>query len=788
MSLGTFSGGGLGFGVAFSLMDNFTGVANKIERSMKNLSVSSDEVADHVEGVTNRMKSGFAVLGASAAILAPFVANLDMASDFAESVQKNAVVFGKSVDIVNKFTNETAQAYGLSKNAALEAMGTYGNLFTSLGMGQKQAAEYSVSMTKLAADMASFNNTSIKDALDALRSGMLGESEPLQKFGVAITADLLKKKALAMGLAKTAKDELTPLMKMQATYAMVVEMTKNAQGDFMRNGDSYANTVRKMQASFDNLKTSLGQVLIEVITSLAGKIGFLMDAFKALADNPVGKFIMKTLLVVAALTAVVGTLILITNVLRYVLIQSAGAFAVSTQAKIIETIATKGLTAGMRSLAAAAWAALAPFLPFLLPVLALAAAFYAIYRVIQKATAAFESMPDTRKIDNLHWSAKAAVGSLMNLNNQGEGLIGWFRKLGGYVAVIKEVWNSWDGLTKTFMLSETLEDRLKQLGIYDQAIALATWVVRVKEFLYGVWTGIKEGAKAVWSVIKWVFTQIKTVIVKALTALGVEFDKNTSEVENWAYYGKIAGYVIIGILTLITIAFVVMAVAAIVAMLPIIIVIGLIVLAIWVVLWVVEKLTQAWEVVSQWVADMYNAGVNAISNLWDGAVSMWNGFIDWLWGLGAAVYDAGAALGNALWDGIKSIMGAIWDTIKAPFVAIGDWFSSGGDPLEHINMMVDEGSRVAGVIGNDLWKTGDMLGLTQALGLPKQSDILPQEGSLGALATDNKTRMATLTNFFSPAATEKDKNPSYIQTTINLDGNTLYKTMFEKQQQNDSRQ
>ena len=68
-------------------------------------------------------------------------------------------------------------------------------------------------MVQLAADLASFNNTSIEEALTSLQSGISGETEPLKKYGIVLSDVRLKEEALRLGLIKTTKDALTPAAK-----------------------------------------------------------------------------------------------------------------------------------------------------------------------------------------------------------------------------------------------------------------------------------------------------------------------------------------------------------------------------------------------------------------------------------------------------------------------------------------------------------------------------------------------------------------------------------------------
>lgn len=50
MGLGTFSGGGLGFGVAFHLRDEFSRTSEQIQRSMQGLGMSTDAMERRICG------------------------------------------------------------------------------------------------------------------------------------------------------------------------------------------------------------------------------------------------------------------------------------------------------------------------------------------------------------------------------------------------------------------------------------------------------------------------------------------------------------------------------------------------------------------------------------------------------------------------------------------------------------------------------------------------------------------------------------------------------------------
>ena len=219
-------------------------------------------------GVKNLAKFG-AVVGVVAGVIGRELINA--ASDLEESQSKVNVVFGESSQAVTDFASTAAKSMGISKQAALEATGTYGNLLQAFGVAQPQAVEMSTTLVQLAGDLASFNNTSVEDAIQALRSGLSGETEPLKRFGVAINDVRLKQEAMNLGLYN-GKGNLDINAKTQAAYALILEDTSLAQGDYARTSDGVANTQKTLKAQFDDLKATLGTALIPVYKTLLGVV------------------------------------------------------------------------------------------------------------------------------------------------------------------------------------------------------------------------------------------------------------------------------------------------------------------------------------------------------------------------------------------------------------------------------------------------------------------------------------------------------------------------------------
>ena len=119
------------------------------------------------------------VQNAAGAAIGAVQGSIDLASDLNESANKVKVVFGENSAALLKWSDTTAATLGQSKKQVLDAAGTFGNLFVSMGMASDTSADMSMNLVTLASDLASFNNIDPAVALEKLRAGLLGEAEPL---------------------------------------------------------------------------------------------------------------------------------------------------------------------------------------------------------------------------------------------------------------------------------------------------------------------------------------------------------------------------------------------------------------------------------------------------------------------------------------------------------------------------------------------------------------------------------------------------------------------------------
>lgn len=197
-------------------------------------------------------------------ILAAATAAVKLSSDLTETMGKAEVVFGDNFGAIEAWSNGAIENMGLAKESALDAASTFGDLATSMGIGQTTAADMSMDLTQLAADMASFKNISVERAQIALNGIFTGETESLKGLGIVMNEATLEQFAMNQGLNKTYK-ELSQTEKVMLRYKFVMSSTKNAQGDFARTSDSVANQTRMVSERLKETGANFGDVLAPMV-------------------------------------------------------------------------------------------------------------------------------------------------------------------------------------------------------------------------------------------------------------------------------------------------------------------------------------------------------------------------------------------------------------------------------------------------------------------------------------------------------------------------------------------
>lgn len=346
---GKKAGKGIGDGI-----DSGTGDGTK--RADRHISGLGDRFRK-LEGVGRSM-----TLGVTTPIVGGFALATKNASDLNEAVNATQTVYGAASKDVIAFSKTAIDTIGISQGHSLAMMNQIGAQMVAQGMSADKAAAMSIDLLKRGRDIKSLlNASSTEEVMTAISAGLRGESEPLRRFGVAISEVALQAEALRLGIvraagdptkiqqaqltlskaqeayAKTQKDskateqdraqalsavqiaeaklaaategklpQLSAEQKMQAAYSLTMRQSALAEGDYAKTKNSVANASETAKERFTELTATLGTQLMPIATQLLTWANKILEKFNHLSPDT-----QKVVLAIAALAAVIGPLILV---------------------------------------------------------------------------------------------------------------------------------------------------------------------------------------------------------------------------------------------------------------------------------------------------------------------------------------------------------------------------------------------------------------------------------------------------------------------------------------------
>ena len=199
---------------------------------------------------------------------------VDMASAVEEMQSKSSVVFGRFVSNVRTQLEAFGNEVGRSTFELEKMASSIQDTFVPMGFARGEASKLSVQLTKLAVDVASFNNASDVETMMAFQSALVGNHETVRRFGVVITEATLKQELLRMGITKTA-DEVSNAEKVQARLNLIIAGTSDAQGDAERTNTSFANSMKALSAEFQEFMV---EAINPMLPALANMVRSIKDS------------------------------------------------------------------------------------------------------------------------------------------------------------------------------------------------------------------------------------------------------------------------------------------------------------------------------------------------------------------------------------------------------------------------------------------------------------------------------------------------------------------------------
>lgn len=277
--------------------------ANRRIEQMQNELTETKNKASGLEDAFSKVGTAIAAIGIGSMVKDQVSQAVDYASDLTEVQNVVDTVFGES-SAVNDWSKNTLNAVGLNELSAKQFAGTMGAMLDSSGVAEDKIESMSMSIAELAGDMASFYNLDAEEAFNKIRSGISGETEPLKQLGINMSVANLEAYALANGI-EASYSEMDQASQTMLRYAYLTEVTGNAQGDFARTQNSYANQTKLLKENWSaftgELATNALPVLALGISMLNEGVGFIRDNWSVIQPILLGLLTMIGLYTTALL-------------------------------------------------------------------------------------------------------------------------------------------------------------------------------------------------------------------------------------------------------------------------------------------------------------------------------------------------------------------------------------------------------------------------------------------------------------------------------------------------------
>ena len=308
-----------------------------IRTQLHEATTALDQLGNEQEEFNQAVQSGSAALDGMAGKIAGMAAGylslqgamntvkngIDYASDLAEVQNVVDVSFGKSAASINDWSQKALEAYGLNEVTAKRYNGTLGAMLKSTGVTGDSVVDMSEKLTGLAGDMASFYNLDTNAAFEKIRSGISGETEPLKQLGINMSVANLEAYALSQGIT-TAYDKMSQAEQTMLRYNYLMSVTSDAQGDFARTSDSWANQTRLLS---ENWTEFVGKMAANLLPTLTAGVSALNDVILWMSENT------------AFITPILGAITTAVGLYTAAVLVNAAAKGIATIATALKTAA-----------------------------------------------------------------------------------------------------------------------------------------------------------------------------------------------------------------------------------------------------------------------------------------------------------------------------------------------------------------------------------------------------------------------------------------------------------------
>lgn len=271
-----------GYIVLVRAIESATSAFNSMKAPAKETSSILNDIGNVVHTATAALKTFIGI-----DLAATFEKSTTQAMDYIENLNLFNVAMGDMIEQGKSFVSQMQEVYGLDPSNIMTYVGNFNQLASAIEMPAETAAILSTNMTKLATDVASLFNMDVVKVADNLKSGLIGMTRAVTKYGIDIRATTLQQTALSLGITENVRT-MSEANREGLRYITMMRQTANLSGDWAKTIESPSNQLRILKEQLTQLARAIGNLflptIVKVLPYINGFVMSLREAITAIAE------------------------------------------------------------------------------------------------------------------------------------------------------------------------------------------------------------------------------------------------------------------------------------------------------------------------------------------------------------------------------------------------------------------------------------------------------------------------------------------------------------------------
>jgi hypothetical protein len=258
---------------------DFSALKKAMDKAQQQMKSFKDSISKSVDGLTVALAGLGVGMGIGAAV--------KDAMRFEASIQQlNRLMGTSSVEFMN-WASTSAAAFNMSKSEAVQYGATFSNIISTFANSTQETQQYTQDLLKATSVAASMTGRTMEDALERVRSGMLGNTEAIEDLGIFVNVAMIEStKAFQQFANGKSWDQLDFRTQQQIRLFAILEQSATKYG--IEVGNNAISATAQFTAQLKNLQLAIGQAFLPVweavLPGLTAMVSWMVKAMNVVAQ------------------------------------------------------------------------------------------------------------------------------------------------------------------------------------------------------------------------------------------------------------------------------------------------------------------------------------------------------------------------------------------------------------------------------------------------------------------------------------------------------------------------